>query len=594
MTVLQDTVLFEVSWEVCNKVGGIYTVVSSKASFLHNQYKEYFTIGPLLSSGNSEFEVRPTPASWTGVFEALGKHGIVCKYGVWLIPSEPVAILIDASALLASRNSLKAGFWERFGVDSLHAAWEFDEPMCFSTAAGMLVEEYLRRHPGPAVLQAHEWMAGFSLLHCKSANVPVGKVFTTHATILGRSIAGNGHDLYAMLPTLDPSEWAYRLGVQDKHTAEVACAKHADVFTTVSEITGIEAERLLGKKPDVLLFNGFHTDRFPTFEETSIRHVKSRNSLRELMAQQFLPYYVFDPEKTLFFFTSGRYEFQNKGIDVLIDALGQLNDRLKSEKYPGTIVVFFWVIMGRRGVRQEVLENKQFYSHVKSHVEWHGRPLLNRITLDLVSGNVPGEKDVFTAKFLAEIQEGVRRFKRSGTPPIATHDLSSPDQDPILSGCNRAKLNNAHDDPVKILLFPGYLDGTDGVLDLQYYDATAGAHLGIFPSFYEPWGYTPMESAVLGVPAITTDLAGFGMFVDSHHKNRNDAGVFVLQRMGVPREQVVRNLSDRMHWFASLSHSDRVQQGFRAKEIATSCDWKIFLEHYKRAHALALERCIGT
>lgn len=578
--------LFEVSWEVCNKVGGIYTVIRSKVPSINEHYANYVLIGPSFDQQSAEFDPQPTPAEWRGIFDACARRGVQCHYGTWLVPGEPAVILVDSKALFSRKDEIKYMLWEKYRIDSLRSSFEFEEPMCFATAAGILIEEYARSHDD-VIAQCHEWISGFALLHLHAAGAKVGTVFTTHATMLGRSICGNNHPLYEMLDNIDATEWAYRLNVQDKHLTEVACAKTAHVFTTVSEITGLEAEKLLGRKPDVLLYNGFYTDQFPTFEETSMRHYYSKEHLREFTAYMFFPHYVFDLDKTLFFFTSGRYEYQNKGMDVLVDSLAALNNRLKQEKTDVTVVVFFWVIMGRSGVRHDVLESKNFYQHIKSAIEWQSKSLQQKIILDFLSGHKPGDDDLFTSSFIRELHEDIRHFRKSGDAPLVTHDGPG-DGDPIIAHCKAVGLDNQEEDRVKVILYPGYLDGSDGVLNLQYYDATVGAHLGIFPSLYEPWGYTPLESAVLGVPAITTDLAGFGRYMQSY--GDKNPGIFVLPRLHVPRDTVVKNLAEQLYAFTKYDRSMRVQHGFGAKQLANLCDWRNFVKHYLDAHNTALEK----
>ena len=315
-------------------------------------------------------------------------------------------------------------------------------------------------------------------------------------------------------------------------------------------------------------------------------HNRSRDALRELVAYTFFPHYPFDLEQTLFFFTSGRYEFHNKGIDVLIEALGRLNSRLKEEESTRTIVMFFWVIMGRNQVRMDILEKKNLFYHIKSYVDWQSKPLLQKVVLDFLSGNLPGENDMFTSTFIRNLHRDIRPSHREGDPPLVTHEIDNPEEDPILHACRIHGLHNTRGDRVKVLLFPGYLDGSDGLLHLDYYDTTVGAHLGIFPSHYEPWGYTPMESAVLGVPAVTTDLAGFGRYV----KGKTTKGVFVIPREKVSREEVVSSLSCLLYDFVHLPKKDRILNGFAAKQIAGMCDWTNFIDHYIEAHNLALER----
>jgi len=573
--------LFEVSWEVCNKVGGIHTVIQSKLTEIQKRYSKYVLIGPL-TGNTAQFQPQNPPPEWREIFDELSHQGIRVSYGTWRAPNEPVVILVDGSSL--DLNWHKKRMWDAYGVDSINAGHEFNEPLLFSIAAGVLVEAYARRHDERIVLQCHEWMAGFALLHTKLAAVNVATIFTTHATILGRTIMGNGYPLYELLPEMNPTEWAQKMSVQDKHTSEVACAREADVFTTVSEITAMEAKYILGRKADVILYNGFSTTKFATFEETSIRHNQSRDALRELAAYAFFPHYAFDLEKTLFFFTSGRYEFQNKGIDVFIDALGTLNERLKGSDQ--TIVVFFWVIMGRHAVNIDLLEKKNAYYQIKSYVEWQSKPLLQKIILDFLAGHSPGRNDAFTTDFIKQLHRDIHPFSRDGDGPMCTHEIDNPHADPILTRCRANGLTNKKENNVKVLLYPGYLDGSDGLLHLDYYDTTVGAHLGIFPSHYEPWGYTPLESAVLGVPAITTDLAGFGRYV----QDKAQSGIFVIPRKGVPQETFVNALTEKLSWFVNLTHEERVREGFGAKTIATGCDWSCFVQHYVDAHNLALEK----
>jgi glycogen(starch) synthase len=575
--------LFEVSWEVCNKVGGIYTVVRSKAPFAKALAQEYVLIGPMQQQG--EFGPLPTPHIWQNVFTNLQKLGITCIYGAWLIPGRPTTVLIDFRSLFDKKNELKYWLWEKYRIDSLSSSFEFDEPMCFGIAAGMLIEEFAKVDPSAIVAQCHEWMTGFALLHLKATMPRVATVFTTHATMLGRTIAGNGRQLYDELEHLNPSEEAYKYHVQDKHSCEVACAREADVFTTVSDITALEAKMILGRQADVVVYNGFSTEKFLTFEETSIRHYHSRELLHEFLAYHFFPYYAFELSKTLICFTSGRYEFGNKGLDVIISALGQINNQLKLERSEQTIVMFFWVIMGKGKPREDVIENKNLYLELRSAVEWQTKQLVHSIILDFLSGHVPGRDDKFTSSFIQGMQDEIRRPRRVGNPPLATHEISS--NDPLMHACIQAGLRNREEDRVKVVIYPGYVDGADGLLNLPYYDVTVGAHLGIFPSGYEPWGYTPLESAALGVPAITTDLAGFGRFVQ---KSAFTKGVMVLQRQGKQYGEIVAALAAQIMAYNAKHRSERVQQGFAAKSIADQCAWQMFIENYANAYALALRR----
>ncbi len=548
-------------------------------------------IGPWNAREGNEFEERPVPQDIVPVLEAAKRAGVPTVYGVWRIAGEPTVILVDFRSLFARSNDLKHRYWERFGIDSFGARYDYDEPFCFSTAAGIVIEEYARQHPGRIIAHAHEWMAGFAILHLRAVGAQVATAFTTHATMLGRSMMGSGQDLYAVIdaPGFDARANAYRLGVQEKHLTEVACAKEADAFTTVSDITAREATRILGRVPDEVTYNGFHVDRFPTFEETSIRHEATRDLLRDLAAAICFPAAPFDLENTLLFVTSGRYEMRNKGMDVTIRALGQLNERLRKEESKRTVVMLFFVIRDRGPLRQDVLERWSAYQRIRSAVDWEGKRILRRIALDLLAGKTPGVDDLFTSGIIEGLQESTSDISHTGETPIVTHHITDETHDPILVACRAAGLRNAAEDRVKVIFLPGMFDGADGLVNLPYYDALVGAHLGLFPSAYEPWGYTPLESAILGVPTITTDAAGFGQYARATAPQR-DTGVLVLPRLGVGDDEFTRHLADSLAWFVGLDHAERVTHGFSAKRIAESCNWSYFIPHYLRAHECALAK----
>ncbi len=584
--------LFESSWEICNKVGGIYTVVRSKAPFMVKNYENFFMIGPYFADrAKLELSKKAPPQELALAFTELEKHGITCHYGTWNIDSSPNTILIDFKGLVPQKDDIKKQLWEGFGIDSLHSRWDFEEPILWSWAVGMLLSEVEKHIDGkPAVAQFHEWLAGFGILKLKLDNSKIKTVFTTHATMLGRSIAGHGEDLYNMLDDLDPGAKAYELDVQDKYLAERASAQEADVFTTVSEITAIEAETILGRKPDVILNNGLTIKNFPTIEETSIKHVLSKEIINEFLSFYFTPYYKFNTENNLNFFIAGRYEYKNKGLDVMIKALGKLNATLKESGSKKTISVFFWIPMAINNINLEVLENKNYFKHIKTYVQSNSNSILNRIVTDIISGKPLSAKNIFTKDFMKNLDRDMSVFKRQGNPPISTHDLFDPHTDFVMKELRNQGLDNKEDDPVKAILNPVYLTGADGMLNLPYYDALAGSHLGIFPSYYEPWGYTPVEAAALGVSAITTDLAGFGRFIEPRCPVEGLKGIEVLKRFNRTEEQIVDDLFKMMFKFANLSHSDRVKNKLVAKNLADLTDWSNFIGNYIKAHNLALER----
>ncbi|MBD3318291.1 hypothetical protein GF342_00075 [Candidatus Woesearchaeota archaeon] len=582
--------LFEVSWEVCNKVGGIYTVVTSKAPSMQENYENYYLIGPYFPDKlRGIFEETPVPEQCKDCFERLKQVGIEVHTGQWLIKGTPKVMLVDYTDFQYKNNEIKTLLWERFKLDSLSTQYhDFDEPVVWAWAVGRVVEELTGIFNKKTVLHTHEWMSGAALLYCKDRNVPLGSVFTTHATMLGRTLATNKVDIY-QLDSISPSEaQRHGPGLWAKVQMERICAREADVFTTVSAITGAEAEKFLGRKPDVIVTNGLDFAKFPTLDESAVRHRIFKQRIHTFLMYYFFPYYEFDLENTLIYFIAGRYEFHDKGIDVLIKSLSRLNERLKKEKTNKTIITFFWVPAGMKSIKSELLENRSHFFDIKDDIDDLGEELRNTLTYLLVSGKQISKENIFDKDLLQDLKVKIRRLKQSGKPPVATHDLYHEESDPILSMLGQEGLANDEDDPVKVVFYPIYLTGADGLLDLTYRESLNAGNLGIFPSFYEPWGYTPLETSALGVSAVTTDVAGFGSYVQDKAKGRFP-GIFVIPRKQ-SEELAIQKLTDVMYDFAHLSKHERTENRISAKKLAETADWKHFVENYIKAHNLALER----
>jgi glycogen synthase len=590
--------LFEVSWEVCNKVGGIYTVVKSKADILNRKYNgNYFLIGPYFAN-NAKIEIQQCvpPIELKQAFDELEGEGIKCFFGKWLGKGDPSVILIDFSKWLSKKNEIKKYLWDAYRIDSLFSQWEFEEPMVWSHAVGRVIEKIHEKYPTKtAVAHFHEWLAGFGLLYLKYKKSSIKTVFTTHATMLGRAIAGNGYDLYSMLDHIQPECEAKKLGIIDKFTTERACAQHAEVFTTVSEITALEAEKILGKKADVLLLNGLDIEKFPTFEEASIRHREHRDRIREFLSFFFFPYYKFELEHTLNFFIVGRYEYKNKGIDLFIKALGKLNDIMKKESPGRNIAAFFFIPAAVNGVKMTVLENREQFEKVNEFVNNNLQMLKQRILMHIMKGNDLSNLNVLEEEEKRDLKRYLLKLNSQEGPFFTTHNLHNENSDEIIQGFKSNGLLNREEDMVKVILFPVYLDGFDEVLKLKYYDAMQGCHLGVFPSYYEPWGYTPLESAALGVPSITTDLAGFGRFIMKGHEKKKDdedqaTGIYVIKRLGKSDDDATEELKTILYNFSMLHKNNRVEEKMKAKALSELCDWKNFIKYYIEAHNLALTR----
>jgi glycogen synthase len=585
---VNPSTLFEVAWEVCNKVGGIYQVVRSKAELIKRRYdKNYICIGPYVQQqAQFEFQQVAIPPEFAQAFKELEAEGIICLYGKWLIKGEPTTILINFQNTRIDHNAVKFELWEQFKVDSLNAGNDYNEPLTWAWSVGKLIEKLHPKVPGPVVAHCHEWLSGFTLLYLKNRKPQIGTVFTTHATMLGRTICGSGRELYDQLGKFDPEQVAKELGVMEKFSMERACAHNASVFTTVSEITGLEAQHLLGKKPDVLLLNGLDDSKFPTFEEASVLHQKNREKIRDFLEFYFFSHYTFDMDQTIVMFITGRFEFRNKGLDVFIKALGKLNSKLREQGSRKTIVAFFWIPNEVHGIKTELLEEKGVFNHIKQYVEENAGEFTRKILRNAPNIKEFTCQELLSEEFVRTIQRQIQSMHRDGNPPLVTHNIPYEDQNSIISAFRQAGLHNSQQDPVKTVFYPVYLTGSDGLLDLQYNDAVSGCHLGVFPSYYEPWGYTPVEAMAFGVPAITTDLAGFGKFME---KNAGK-GIYVLKRQQRNDDDVVEELFQILLTYSHKDKFQRNEEKTHAKALTKLTDWATFITYYFQAHTLAVER----
>lgn len=597
----QADMLFEISWEVCNKVGGIWTVISSKADQIRKFYNEnYICIGPYFPEKIlGDFEEKPIPPEYKNINEDLKNQGIIIHFGKWLIKGEPTTILIDFKNFLYKTDEIKKELWDKYKIDSLSSNYsDYNDPLVWGKAAGILLEMLAKQlKEKKIVAQFHEWLTGSALLHIKSNNVNMGTVFTTHATVMGRALAASNFDLFTKtdssdkcnLELIDVDEKAYELHTEGKHLIEKVSADNSDIFTTVSEITAFEANCIIKRKPEVILCNGLDNEKFPTFEEASIKHRDYREVIRKFVLFYFSPFYKFDIKDTLFFFIAGRYELRNKGIDIYIKALAKLNDTLKKQNSKKTIIAFIFVPADIWSIKQDVLENRTMFNDIKESIKSELSNIKNNILYTVSSNQKLVEENIFDSSFLEEIKRKVMKFSKKGVPPVTTHNLKD-GNDSILKLLMESGLDNLEDDKVKAVLYPVYLTGADSLLDLTYYQTMQGCHLGIFPSFYEPWGYTPLEAAALGVSSVTTDLAGFGKFIQKIKRQEKHPGIFVLERMNKHDDEIIDDLSKFMMTFINFSKQERVQNKIEAKRLASLADWKILTNNYIEAHNKSLEK----
>lgn len=596
---MQDThadKLIEVSWEVCNKVGGIYTVVMSKVGPIidHYGHDNYLLIGPYFADRvRGEFESIPPPEPIKQVIERLHEEGIHCYYGKWLINGNPKTLLIDSRSYFdMQRSNIKAGLWERYGIDSMNSGYDFDEPVVWSTAVGRFIDLYAKALKNQKVVaQFHEWLSGAAILHLKDTGSKVATVFTTHATMLGRTLASRDIDIYTNIKEIDANKASYECGMHYKQQMEKACAQTSGSFTTVSAITGLEAEHFLGRKPDVLLLNGLDINKFPTFEESSLKHHLFKTKIKEFLMSYFFPYYSFDLSKTLHYFVCGRNEFHVKGIDLTIDSLAQLNQQLKDENSDRHVVCFFFVPGNIRGIKNELVENKTYFNDIKESMLDNLHDIQLNLLRNYVAQRDISAENLFGEEMAQSMQKKLRKLLRQGNlPPLCTHDLYEEEHDQIISNLRSKGLLNRPEDRVKVIYYPIFLSGADGLLNTSYYETMHGCHLGIFPSYYEPWGYTPLECSSLGVASVTSDLAGFGKYIENHLQEKNEPGIYLIKRLQTEWNEQVEQLTKVMKSFYKLSPAQRIENRITAKRLADICDWNRFVENYVEAHNQAVDK----
>ncbi|MDA3856377.1 MAG: glycogen/starch synthase [Candidatus Woesearchaeota archaeon] len=532
--------LFEISWEVCNKVGGIHTVISSKVPQIGNKFENYFTVGPYLKGNTDEFNSIEVPEEFKNEVLELENLGIKVHFGEWKIEGRPKVILVEHSGYSSHINEIKSLLWDKYEIDSLNSDWyDFDEVILWSWCCGIVCEKIGNKIVGEVFVHSHEWMSGGAIFYLKNfARDNFKTVFTTHATMLGRTICGTGDDVYKLLENVDSDKKAYELGVYTKHQTERALAKFADCFTTVSHITNKEAKYLYGKEADVILYNGFDNFDFEFLHNLDMVHKMSNERIKDFAEHFFRPFYDVNFSNTKFFYTSGRNEFRNKGVDVYIESLSKLNKKLKDENSSKQLVNFFLIPIGNFDVNETVLKS------------------------------IKGE----------DIKEDLM-----GVAPLSTHSV--PYDNEIIKAFIDGSLLNRKDDKVKVILMPVYLNGNDGFLNTPYYDTILGFDLGVFPSFYEPWGYTPLESIAYGVPTVTSDLAGFGRAIVRDFTE--NISTKVLMRESQNSDETVIDLFNYFEDFLNKSDEEIRKQKEESVLFSSNFSWKKFVENYMRAYNIA-------
>jgi len=591
------TLLFEVAWEVCWQLGGIYTVLRSKAAEMLKRWDDrYCLIGPYNpATAAVEFEEAPTEGVVRLALDRLRAMGVPCHFGRWLIAGRPRVILLDYRARFGSLDRDKYLLWMDHGISTLSGDGEVNEVVAF----GFVVTEFFRAlteiAPDRTVLaHFHEWMAGVAVPRISHLRLPVTTIFTTHATLLGRYLASDNPYFYDHLPFVDADAQAAKYNILPRHQIEKSAAHASTVFTTVSEVTSIEAERLLGRMPDMILPNGLNIQRFAALHEFQNLHARYKERIHEFVMGHFFPSYTFDLDKTIYFFTSGRYEYRNKGIDVFIEAMARLNWRLKQVKDPPTVVAFIVTRAPVRNINVGVLQSQMQMEDLRSYCEQMQESMGRSLFLAAAAGRIITMKELLPDDSLVRLKRAIHAGRRYAQPNIVTHDLVDDANDPVLKHLRHRQLFNAADDPVKMIFHPEFVTATSPLISLDYEQFVRGCHMGIFPSYYEPWGYTPMESVALGVPAVTTDLSGFGAYVERHVAHHEDHGIVVLKRRNRSFDASTDDLVNRLLAFVQLNRRQRIELRNTTERHSEIFDWAKLVRHYHEAHDMAISRTGGN
>ncbi|MDE6718106.1 MAG: glycosyltransferase [Muribaculaceae bacterium] len=535
--------LFETSWEVCNKIGGIYAVLSTKAHVLKEQFDDRLVfIGPDVWSAEN-----PSPyfkEKKTILKSALTKvklpWGITIRTGRWDIPGSPQVILVNPGDTVKNLPEVYGKMWEKFGVDSLHSYGDYEESCAFSVAAAIVIKAitaHMKVREAKVIAHFDEWTTGMGLLYTKLNMPNTATVFTTHATSIGRSICGNGKALYDFFEGYNGDQMAAELNMQSKHSLEKAAAHAADCFTTVSEVTARECKQLLEIRPQVVTPNGFE----PNFVPKTVKYNKLRKEGRARLAKvanAITNSSEYD-ENTFFIATSGRHEYRNKGLDMFLDSVARIGENIpKNMKAVAFIFVPAWV----KEPSGSLLMNLGFNGHDDS------------------------------------------------APDYLTHRLYNEDSDEVCVRIEALKREGKLD-KVKVIYAPCYLDGNDAIFNIAYYDLLPALDLTIFPSYYEPWGYTPMESVAFGVPTITDDKAGFGQWVaDNFNPTLKNCGVVVIERTDSNYDEAVQKISSRATAYMRENPVERTKARGASFRTAAKADWSFFMEHYDQAFEVAIAR----
>ncbi|MEM7367245.1 MAG: glycosyltransferase [Bacteroidota bacterium] len=595
----KDSLLVEVAWEVANQVGGIYTVIRSKVpSMLEKWEDRYCLLGPYVHPNVSAiFEDKEISSDdpFGLAVQKMRDMGFEVHYGHWLTAGRPRTVLFNPYSVYDRLGEIKYLLWEHHNIDMS----EHDELIDQVAAFGWLIKVFLTKlsdenvNTKPIIAHVHEWMAATAIPEIRRDQLPITTVFTTHATMMGRYLAMNDPNFYENLPFYDWEKEAKYFNIETRIRIERAAAHGAQVFSTVSEVTARECIHLIGRKPEILLPNGLNFQRLEISHEVQNVHQEAKEAIHQFTMGHFFPNYFFDLDKTMYFFTSGRYEYRNKGYDLTLEALARLNWRMKEANIDKTVVMFFITKRPFHSINSEVLQAKAALEKLHQTTEAIQQQIGDRLfeyTMEMDGHDFPDLNKFVDDHRKIRLRRTLQSWRSNGMPPIVTHNLVDDTNDEVLNFLRTSQMLNYKEDRVKIIYHPDFVSSLSPLIGLDYDDFVQGCHLGIFPSYYEPWGYTPLECMVSGVPAITSDLAGFGDYLLQATADTEAHGMYVVNRRNKSFDEAANQLADQLFSFVQLPRVERIAQRYKLQSAAEHFDWHNLTSYYEQAYDLALER----
>jgi glycogen synthase len=595
---IEHAFLFEIAWEVCNQVGGIYTVIQSKIQSVIEKWgrDNYVLLGPYIEK-QAEAIFEPILESDDDIAKAvaeLNAMGYKVYYGYWLTAGRPRVVLFDITRAYPKLAEIKYMFWEHHKI----ATPADDELINQVVSFGHQVEIFLEKAANlihekhKIVAHFHEWMAGIPIPELRRKRIPVKIVFTTHATLLGRYLAMNDPWFYEHLSGYNWVKEAKHFNVEHITGIERAATHGAHVFSTVSEITADECRVLLGRDPDVILPNGLNVNRFEALHEFQNLHLRYKEKINEFVMNHFFQSYSFDLNKTVFFFTSGRFEYKNKGYDLVLEALARLNWKLKQANSDITVVMFFITRNPYSGINSDVLKSKALLEEIQRICENLQENISHKLFYQVASKSkgfeIPNLNEMLDDELVLRLRNNLQTWRSKWLPPVVTHNLLDEANDPIMNFFKTSNLLNHPDDRVKVVYHPDFISTSNPLFHMEYYQFIRGCHLGVFPSYYEPWGYTPMECIASGIPSITSDLSGFGSYVAANVEDQEKVGIYVLKRHKKSFDACADELSNMMFDFLKLNRRQRIMQRNRVEASSEQFDWEKLGKYYDKAYGLAV------